>query len=64
MMRYSVPAIIFVGLVFVATVGNVVAKDERQPNVIVLFIDDMGYADPGCFGNPAVKTPKHRSSGG
>ncbi|MEM6798454.1 MAG: sulfatase-like hydrolase/transferase [Planctomycetota bacterium] len=29
----------------------------RPPNVVVLFIDDMGYADPSCFGNPAIKTP-------
>ena len=29
----------------------------RPPNVVVLFIDDMGYADPSCFGNPAMKTP-------
>ncbi len=28
-----------------------------QPNVVFLFIDDMGYADPSCFGNPHVKTP-------
>lgn len=29
----------------------------RKPNVLVLFIDDMGYADPSCFGNPLVETP-------
>lgn len=28
-----------------------------QPNIVFLFIDDMGYADPSCFGNPHVKTP-------
>mgnify|MGYP000013984153 CR=1 FL=1 len=22
-----------------------------------MFIDDMGFADPGCFGNPAMTTP-------
>ncbi len=27
------------------------------PNIVVFFIDDMGYADPSCFGNPALKTP-------
>ncbi|WP_417735965.1 sulfatase [Rosistilla oblonga] len=31
--------------------------DDRPPNVVVVFIDDMGYADPSCFGNPAMKTP-------
>ena len=27
------------------------------PNVVVIFVDDMGYADPSCFGNPAMRTP-------
>ncbi|MEM9368908.1 MAG: sulfatase-like hydrolase/transferase [Planctomycetota bacterium] len=30
---------------------------DEPPSVIVIFIDDMGYADPSCFGNPAMKTP-------
>ena len=30
---------------------------ERPPNVIVIFIDDMGYADIGPFGATAYKTP-------
>ncbi|MEM6689748.1 MAG: sulfatase-like hydrolase/transferase, partial [Planctomycetota bacterium] len=34
-----------------------VAGTADQPNVVVIFIDDMGYADPSCFGNPAMKTP-------
>lgn len=33
------------------------ANAADRPNVIVIFIDDMGYADPSCFGNPAMKTP-------
>ena len=28
-----------------------------QPNFLVIFIDDMGFADPSCFGNPLIKTP-------
>ncbi|QDU39552.1 Choline-sulfatase [Maioricimonas rarisocia] len=33
------------------------AAAAERPNVVVIFIDDMGYADPSCFGNPAMKTP-------
>ena len=29
----------------------------RRPNVVFVFIDDMGYADLSCFGNRRVKTP-------
>lgn len=35
------------------------AKESKgeKPNIVVIFIDDMGFADPSCFGNPLVKTP-------
>lgn len=33
------------------------AGSGRRPNLIVLLADDMGYADPSCFGGRAVKTP-------
>jgi arylsulfatase A-like enzyme len=32
-------------------------KLNEKPNVVIIFIDDMGYADPSCFGNPIMKTP-------
>jgi arylsulfatase A len=30
---------------------------ETPPNVVVIFIDDMGYADVGCFGAEGYTTP-------
>ena len=30
---------------------------EKQPNIIFIFIDDMGYADLGCYGRKDVHTP-------
>ena len=30
----------------------------RQPNFIIIFMDDVGYADVGCFGAKTFKTPR------
>lgn len=28
-----------------------------KPNVIIIFTDDQGYADLGCFGSETIRTP-------
>ncbi len=33
------------------------AEPETGPNVILVFIDDMGWSDFSCFGNRDAKTP-------
>jgi len=33
------------------------AANDRPPNVVVIFIDDMGYADIGPFGATGYDTP-------
>lgn len=30
---------------------------KRKPNVVILFIDDLGYGDLACFGNQQIPTP-------
>jgi arylsulfatase A-like enzyme len=30
---------------------------SQQPNVAIVFIDDMGYGDLSCYGDTVVKTP-------
>lgn len=33
------------------------AQENRPPNIVMVLIDDMGWADLSCFGGTAVKTP-------
>ncbi len=30
---------------------------QLKPNLIVIFADDLGYGDLGCFGHPTIHTP-------
>ncbi len=34
-------------------------QKSEQPNFVLIFCDDMGYGDLGCYGNPTIHTPLH-----
>jgi len=43
-------------LLLVGTVGMPVLA--HSPNFVVIFSDDQGYQDVGCFGSPDIRTPR------
>ncbi|MFT5129520.1 MAG: arylsulfatase A, partial [Rhodothermales bacterium] len=45
-------------LFFAATILSLAIRAER-PNIVIIMVDDMGYAGPSCapYGNPRYKTP-------
>lgn len=47
----------FISLALVASV-SISAFAAKKPNIIIIFNDDQGYQDLGCYGSPNIKTPR------
>ncbi|XP_063690653.1 N-acetylgalactosamine-6-sulfatase-like [Bolinopsis microptera] len=49
--------ILLVVLSVLATLGNASANDVTKPNIVIMYMDDMGWGDIGANGNWAKETP-------
>lgn len=51
-----------------APLAELMAADSshKQPNLVIIFTDDMGYGDLGCYGGKDIPTPHldHLAAGG
>jgi len=57
--RRSFLKILGAGMASLAIPGVVRAgqKAGGKPNFVIIFTDDQGYQDVGCFGSPSIRTP-------
>lgn len=46
-----------VGFVFLTLLSAQGEEAGARPNVLVFYLDDMGWAQPGCYGGKSVATP-------
>lgn len=51
-------AYLFLGIILLACeTPTSTTQEERPPNIVVIFADDLGYGDLGTYGHPTIRTP-------
>ncbi|WP_083422202.1 arylsulfatase [Arsenicibacter rosenii] len=49
--------ILFTGLTMLLAAYTLPVPKARQPNIIYIYADDLGYGELGCYGQQKIRTP-------